>query len=173
MRRIACMLVGIVVISGGGRELHAVEPLVPPVTGTTLEGEWEGVWRDRVAGAIVVFFLRVLPKGQPRFTIVSGPAPNPFLEQFSVEHIECTQGRVDLRAVGLEDAAGESIVMVGNGWALSTDGFLDASIRKTTKNGKILTFDVRLNKLAGGFFRSAERLVAVAKKRLPKVARNR
>ncbi|HXU00751.1 MAG TPA: hypothetical protein VN903_07155 [Polyangia bacterium] len=165
MKSLICLLLGVAVTSGLARASHATEPLVPQVTKTTLEGEWEGAWRARIAGELVVFYLRVFPKAQTVFTIASGPLPNVFLESFDVSSIECAAGRVELKGIGIGDARGESLTIIGNGWAQPEDGFLDVSIRKVTRSGKTLTFDLRLNKLGGGFFKNAEKLVQVAKKR--------
>jgi hypothetical protein len=165
LKQLICLLIGALVGSGAAPVSHATEPLVPPITRTTLEGEWEGAWRDRIAGGLVVFYLRVVPKEKPVFAIVTGPLPNPFMEPFDVSIIECTGGRIELKGVGVGDARGASVTMAGSGWAQTEDGFLDVSIRKLTKMGRTLTFDLRLNKLEGGFFKNAERLAQLAKKR--------
>ena len=72
---------------------------------------------------------------------------------------------MELKGAGVGDANGETLAITGSGWALQEDGFLDVSVRKVSKSGRVLTFEVRFNKLEGGFFKNADRLVQVAKKR--------
>jgi hypothetical protein len=151
--------------SGIARPSTATEPLVVEITKSTLEGEWEGAWRDKVAGRLIVFYLRIISSGQSVMTVVHGPLPNPFLEPFELSTIECMGGRVELKGAGVGDANGETLAITGSGWALQEDGFLDVSVRKVSKSGRVLTFEVRFNKLEGGFFKNADRLVQVAKKR--------
>jgi len=146
--------------------VRATEPMLQKVTEASLNGGWEGAWRDKVVGRLIVIYLEVAPNSRGVLTLVHGPE-NPITEPFVISQVRCVDGAVQLEGAGVGDAAGESITLNGPGWASAQDGFVDASIRKTTHSGKVLTFDVRLNKFAGGFFKNAEQLVRVAKKRMP------
>jgi hypothetical protein len=52
------------------------------VTSESIGGEWEGAWRDRVAGRVIVVQLRMDSQGRGMLTLISGPPSNPFVEPF-------------------------------------------------------------------------------------------
>ena len=145
---------------------RAMEPMLQAITETSLKGDWEGAWRDKVVGRVLVFYLSVGPNNRAVLTLVHGPE-NPITESYVISEVRCVDGVVKLEGAGIGDGVGASITLTGPGWASVQDGFVDASIRKATRSGRTLTFDARLNKLAGGFFKNAEQLVRVAKKRMP------
>ena len=146
--------------------VRAMEPMLQKVTEASLNGDWEGAWRDKVAGRLIVIDLDVAQNGRSVLTLVHGPE-RPITEPFVLSKVRCVDGTLQLEGAGVGNAAGESITLSGPGWASAQDGFVDASIRKTTHSGRTITFDVRLNKFAGGFFKNAEQLVRVAKKQTP------
>jgi hypothetical protein len=59
--------------------------ILPKLATESLLGEWEGVWRDRVVGRLMVVHLRVGSDKKAVLTLVSGPS-HPFVEPFSGGH---------------------------------------------------------------------------------------
>jgi len=144
-----------------GRTAQAGEVLLSDINCSTLSGEWEGAWRNQVAERLIVFHLAVRPK-ETVLTLVSGPS-SPFVESFRISQTDCNNGHVDLQGSGFRDAEGVSVHVNGVGWALASDGFLDVTVTKVTKNGKKIAFELRLMKLEGGFFKKAQRLIDAAR----------
>jgi len=161
-RRVSLAVVFLVAL--GISRSFATEVMLRPITDKTLQGQWEGAWRDKIADRIIVFYLDVTSAQQGVLTIVQGAPANPFLEPFQISKVDCADGTVRLAATGSGDAQGATLTMNGTGSALARDGQIDATVEKVTRGGRKLRFDVRLVKLEGGFFRQAEQLVEVAKK---------
>lgn len=139
----------------------ATELKLPKVTSESMGGEWEGAWRDRVVGRLIVVHLRVDAQKRAVLTLVSGPS-NPFVEPFTVSRLDCVDGVVTLEGSGTDDATGASIRLNGPGWAGPQDGILDASLRKITRSARTIAIEVRLIKMEGGFFRHAQQLKEAA-----------
>lgn len=161
MRMFGVFCMAVAVICGSGRAGQASEVLLSEINRSTMFGEWEGAWRDRVAERLIVIHLAVRQKDTV-LTLVSGP-DTPFVEPFRISRTDCSDGHIHLQGFGFHDAEGASIQVDGVGWALASDGFLDVTATKVTKNGKKVAFDLRLVKLEGGFFKKAERLIDVAR----------
>ena len=161
MRILVQVCMAVAVSWSAGRTAQASEVLLSDIKCSTLSGEWEGAWRDRVAERLIVFHLAVRPK-ETVFTLVSGPS-NPFVEPFLISQTDCNNGHIDLRGSGFRDAEGASVHVNGVGWALSSDGFLDVTATKVTKAGKKIVFELRLIKLDGGYFKKAQQLIDTAR----------
>lgn len=164
MNRRRAILVTAFLLVIGAAPSSATEVMLQPISARTLQGQWEGVWRDKIADRIIVFYVDISANEQGGLTIVQGSPSNPFVEPFQISKAECVDGNVRLNAIGSGDAQGATVAMSGAGSALVHDGQIDATIEKVTRGGRKIRFDVRLFKLDGGFFRQAEQLVEVAKK---------
>ena len=163
MRMVCLFCIASAVFWGSSRTAQSGEVLLSEINCSTLSGEWEGAWRDRVAERLIVFHLAVRPK-ETVLTLVSGPS-SPFVEPFRISQTDCSDGRIHLDGSGFHDAEGASIQVNGVGWALASDGFLDVTASKVTRNGKKVAFQLRLVKLEGGFFKKADRLIDAARVR--------
>src|SRR6478736_6764050 len=97
-------MVGAFVAALGTTQSSATEVMLQPLTARTLQGEWEGAWRDKIAGRLMVVYLKMSTDQRGTLTIVHGPPSNPFIEPFELSRVEVTDGKVTLHGTGSNDA---------------------------------------------------------------------
>lgn len=137
----------------------SAEILLPGLTRPAVAGEWEGAWRDDIAGRVLVFLLDIATdERQSAIYIIHGPESH-FVEVYRLDTLEVASGHLELHAKGSGDVAGDILTATATGRASKAEGYMDISLRKKTHTGEELKFDIRLMKLRGGFFRTVGRLL--------------